>query len=58
MEIVQAKRFLQLYSDGRKLDTSTIRDLYLSGYIGIELYSPGKVLPTIITERGKQLLET
>ncbi len=58
MEIAQAKRFLRLYSDGKKLDTGTIRDLYLSGYIGIELHLPGKELPTIITEKGKRLLET
>ena len=57
MEIAQAKRFLRLYSDGKKLDTGTIRDLYLSGYIGIELHSPGNApLPTVITEKGKRAL--
>ena len=59
MEIDQAKRFLQLYADGKKLETGTIRDLYLSGYLGIELRSPGKEpLPTVITEKGKRVLET
>jgi len=32
--------------------------LYLAGYIGIELQSPGKApLPTVITEKGKRVLE-
>ena len=59
MDIDQAKWFLQVFADGKKLNTATIRELYLSGYIGIELLSPGKEpLPTVITEKGKQLLET
>jgi hypothetical protein len=59
MDIDQAKWFLQVFADGKKLNTLTIRELYLSGYIGIELLSPGKEpLPTVITEKGKQVLET
>jgi hypothetical protein len=59
MDIDQAKWFLQVFADGKKLNTATIRELYLSGYIGIELHSPGKKpLPTVITEKGKQVLET
>jgi hypothetical protein len=59
MDIDQAKWFLQVFADGKKLNTATIRELYLSGYIGIKLRSPGKEpLPTVITEKGKQVLET
>ena len=59
MDINQAKSFLRVFADGKKLDTVTISDLYLSGYIGIELLSPGKEpLPTVITEKGKRVLET
>jgi hypothetical protein len=58
MDINQAKWFLRVFVDGKKLDTVTIRELYLSGYIGIELLSPGKEpLPTVITEKGKRVLE-
>jgi hypothetical protein len=58
MDINQAKWFLRVFADGKKLDTVTIRELYLSGYIGIELLSPGKEpLPTVITEKGKRVLE-
>jgi hypothetical protein len=54
----QAKRFLRIFAEGKKLDKITIRDLYLSGYIGIELHSVGKeLLPTTITEKGKRALE-
>ena len=54
----QAKRFLRIFAEGKKLDKITIRELYLSGYIGIELHSVGKeLLPTTITEKGKQILE-
>jgi hypothetical protein len=54
----QAKRFLRIFAEGKKLDRTTIRELYLSGYIGIELHSVGKeLLPTSITEKGKQVLE-
>jgi hypothetical protein len=59
MDINQAKWFLRVFADGKKLDTVTIRELYLLGYIGIELLSPGKEpLPTVITEKGKRVLET
>ena len=59
MDINQAKWFLRVFADGKKLDAVTIRELYLSGYIGIELLSPGKEpLPTVITEKGKRVLET
>ena len=58
MDINQAKWFLRVFADGKKLDTATIRELYLSGYIGIELLSSGKEpLPTVITEKGKRILE-
>jgi len=58
MDINQAKWFLRVFVDGKKLDTVTIRELYLSGYIGIELLSPGKEpLPTVITEKGRRVLE-
>ncbi len=54
----QAKRFLRIFADGEKLDKITIRELYLSGYIGIELHSVAKeLLPTTITEKGKRVLE-
>ncbi len=59
MDINKAKWFLRVFADGKKLDAVTIRELYLSGYIGIELLSPGKEpLPTLITEKGKRVLET
>jgi len=58
MDINQAKWFLRVFADGKKLDTVTITELYLSGYIGIEILSPGKdPLPTVITEKGKRVLE-
>jgi hypothetical protein len=58
MDIHQAKWFLRVFAGGKKLDTPTIRELYLSGYIGIELQSPGREpLPTVITEKGKRVLE-
>jgi hypothetical protein len=59
VNINQAKWFLRVFANGKKLNTLTIRDLYLSGYLGIELRSPGKEpLPTVITEKGKRVLET
>jgi hypothetical protein len=58
MDINQAKWFLRVFADGKKLNAVTIKELYLSGYIGIELRSPGKEpLPTVITEKGKRVLE-
>lgn len=59
MKIAQVKWFLRAFADGKKLSTVVIRELYLSGYIEIELHSPGKEpLPTFITEKGKRVLET
>jgi len=58
MDVDQAKWFLRIFADGKKLDTIAIRELYLSGYIGIELHSAGKEpIPTTITEKGKRVLE-
>ena len=42
MDIDQTKWFLRVFAGGNKLNTVTVSDLYLSGYIGIELLSPGK----------------
>jgi hypothetical protein len=57
MDTAQAKWFLRVFANGKKLDKLTIRELYLSGYIGIELHSPGNApLPTVITEKGKRAL--
>jgi len=59
MDINQARWFLRVFVDGKKLNKLAIRELYLSGYLGIELPSTGKdPLPTAITEKGKQLLQT
>lgn len=58
MDIDRAKWFLAVFAAGKKLNTFTIRELYLSGYIGIELNPPGKaLLPTVLTEKGKKVLE-
>jgi hypothetical protein len=58
MDIDQAKWFLGVFTAGKKLNTLTIRELYLSGYIGIELNPHGtEPLPTVITEKGKRVLE-
>ncbi len=59
MDTDQAKWFLRVLAGGNKLNAVTIRELYLSGYIAIELRSPGKEpLPTVITEKGKRVLGT
>jgi hypothetical protein len=59
MKIEQAKHFLRAYEHGEKLDSPTIRELYLAGYIGIELHSPDEdPRPTFVTEEGKKLLES
>ncbi len=59
MDIDQAKWFLRVFEGGNRLNAVTVSELYLSGYIGIELLSPGKEpLPTVITEKGKRVLET
>ena len=58
MDTVQARQFLRVFTAGKKLNTLTIRELYLSGYIGIELNPLGKEpVPTVITEKGKRVLE-
>lgn len=58
MEIDQAKWLLRIFANGKKLDNIAVRELYLSGYIGIQLHSVGKEpLPTTITEKGKRVLE-
>ncbi len=58
MDIEQAKWFLRVFADGKKLNKLTIRELYLSGYIGIELPLSGNdPLPTVITEKGKRVLQ-
>ena len=57
MDINQAKWFLRVFADGKQLNAITIRELYLSGYIGIELQPRKEPLPTVITEKGKRVLE-
>jgi hypothetical protein len=58
MDLDQARWFLRVFSDGKKLNKLTIRELYLSGYLGIDLRSSEKdPLPTAITEKGRQLLQ-
>jgi len=59
MDTDQAKWFLQVFADGKTLKSRTVRDLYLAGYIGIELRSAGnELLPTALTEKGKRVLES
>lgn len=59
MDTDQAKWFLQAFAHGKKLNSPTIRDLYLAGYIGIELQSAeNEPFPTFITEKGKRALES
>ena len=58
MDIALAKSALREHTRGKKLDQVAIGELYLAGYIGIHLSSLGKKLrPTVVTEKGKQLLE-
>ena len=58
MDVALAKLALRKHSRGKRLNQAAIGELYLAGYIGIDLQSPGKkLLPTVITEKGKQLLE-
>jgi hypothetical protein len=58
MDIDRARWFLRVFAGGKKLNTLTISELYLSGYLGIELLSPEKEpLPTVVTEKGKRVLE-
>jgi hypothetical protein len=59
MELSQAGWALRRFDAGKKLNPPLIRELYLAGYVGIELHSPTKeLLPTVITEKGKRVLET
>jgi hypothetical protein len=58
IETERAKSFLQTFVDGKKLDSTAIRELYLSGYLGIEMPAIGREpVPTAITEKGKLVLE-
>jgi hypothetical protein len=58
MDVDRAKHCLRIFANGKKLDTIAIRELYLAGYIGIELRSARKEpVPTTITEKGKRVLE-
>jgi hypothetical protein len=59
MDTALAKSALREHSRGKRLNQAAIGELYLAGYIGIDLQSPRKkLLPTVITEKGKQLLES
>jgi hypothetical protein len=59
MDTEQAKWFLQVFANGETLNSRTVRDLYLSGYIGIALQAAGnQLLPTAITEKGMRVLES
>ncbi len=58
MDIDQARWFLRVFTGGKKLNKVIIQDLYLSGYIGIELNSArSEPRPTTLTEKGKRVLE-
>jgi len=58
MEIAVAKSALREHAKGRKLGQAAIGELYLAGYMGIHLPSPWEKLhPTVVTDKGKQLLE-
>ena len=58
MDIAAAKSALREQARGKKLNQAAIGELYLAGYIAIDLQSLGKkLLPTVVTEKGKQLLE-
>jgi hypothetical protein len=58
MDTALAKSALREHFRGKRLNQAAIGELYLAGYIGIDLQSPRKkLLPTVITEKGKQLLE-
>lgn len=58
MDVDHAKRCLRIFADGKMLDIIVIRELYLAGYLGIELSSAGQEpVPTTITEKGKNVLE-
>lgn len=58
MDIALAKSALREDAKGKKLGQAAIGELYLAGYMGIHLQSPLKKLhPTVVTDKGKQLLE-
>ena len=58
MDAEQARWFLQVFVGGKKLSPPAIRELYLAGYLEIELNSPAREpLPTAITEKGKRVLQ-
>jgi hypothetical protein len=57
MEVDEARLALRAYLAGKKLEPATVRELYLAGYIGVDLEAQGKdLLPTEVTEKGRQLL--
>ena len=59
MELFEARWALRRFAGGKKLNPPTISDLYLAGYLGIDLQlSRKKLRPTVITEKGKRVLET
>jgi len=63
MEVGRARQLLKAFErafkHGGEVDAATIRELYLAGYIEIDLQSSKKELHmTTITAKGKQLLET
>jgi len=58
MDIALATSALREQARGKRLDQAAISELYPAGYMGINLQSSGKkLLSTVITEKGKQLLE-
>ncbi len=58
MDIALTKSAPREHAKGKKLGQAAIGELYLAGYMGILLPSPRKKLrPTVVTDKGKQLLE-
>ena len=58
MDIALTKSAPREHAKGKKLGQAAIGELYLTGYMGILLPSPRKKLrPTVVTDKGKQLLE-
>ena len=59
MEVERAKQFLRALEHGGTLDPAIVRELYLAGYIEIDLQSSKKELHLrTITAKGKRLLCT
>ncbi len=57
MEVVEVRLALRALLAGKKMESVTVRELYLAGYIGIDLESKGReLLPKEVTEKGWQLL--